>query len=241
MKIRYDIPTPPIDAMEHTIALGKEKLRRMSTRNMPMSRLIALQLGRFSPLYWVAQLFALFAMFCVKGSSSPDTASGLTAMIVYAGAISLLACPELMRGISHRMSELEQSCRISAARLMASMLLIIAAADLVAVIPAALIAAAKFKTDIAVTLIGGASILFLSRFLTLFALRTLKFIKSRAGALSISLVLSAALAAIYIRLPWSLSLWAASAAISFALLVLEVALELHRLENRKEKCIWSCV
>lgn len=241
MKIKYDIPAPPDDAMERTIELGIRCMRSYKTRSMSMSRLIALQLGRFSPLYWAAQLSALLAMLCIEGTNSPDTEAGLTAMIIYAGVISLFACPELMRGISHKMSEIEQSCRISASRLMASMLLIIAAADLVALIPAAFIAAAKFETDVAVTLIGGASLLFLSRFLTLFALRTLSFIKSRAGALSMSLVLTAALAAIYLRVPWSLGLWTAAAMISLALLVLEVALELHRLENRKEKCIWSCV
>lgn len=241
MKIKYDIPAPPDGAMERTIELGKLRMRSYKTRSMPISRLIALQLGRFSPLYWAAQLLALFAMLCLEGTGKQDTEAGLTAMIVYAGAISLFACPELMRGISYKMSEIEQSCRISASRLMVSMLLIIAAVDLVALVPAAFIAAAKFETDAAVTLIAGTSLLFLSRFLTLLALRTLSFIKSRAGALSLSLVLSVALAAIYIRLPWSLGLWTAGALVSLALLILEVALELRRLENRKENCIWSCV
>ena len=240
MKLKYDVPAPPEGAAERTIALGVRHMRLCRPAKMPLARLCGLQMGSISPLYWAAQLLALIAMLCLRSGGAEDTASAQLAMIVYAAVISTLACPELMRDIFCRMSEIELSCRISGAELLAVRLLIIGAADLVGISAAAAIAAAKFQTELAVTLVTGAALLFSSAFLTLIALRALPFIRSRAAALSLSLTVSAAVGIVCASVPWSAHAWSAFCAVSLALLAAELRYELRDIKTGKGKGIWSC-
>ena len=240
MKIKYDVPAPPDGAVERTIERGIRHMRFCRPAKMPLTKLCALQLGSISPLYWSVQLLLLTAMLCLHSSSAADIASAQLAMIVCAGAISTLACPELMRGIFCRMSEIELSCRISGAELLAVRLLIIGAADLIGVTAAAVIAAAKFQTALALTLTTGAALLFSSAFVTLIALRALPFIRSRTAALSLSLTVSAAVGIVSTSAPWSMRTWYIFCAVSLALLAAELWRELRAVRAGKELSIWNC-
>ena len=51
MNLKYDVPTPPEGAKERTVELGKMRMRTLRLSKMPLGRLIALQLGNFSPTY----------------------------------------------------------------------------------------------------------------------------------------------------------------------------------------------
>ncbi len=240
MKLKYDIPAPPEGAMERTAALGIARMRSLRAAKTPLSRLVYLQLGSLSPLYWAVQLLALIAMLCLHAGSAEDTSAARLAMLVYAGVISTLACPELMRDISCKMSEIELSCRISGAELVAARMLIIGAADIVGLALAAVIAAAKFQTSLAVTFVTGAALLFSSAFITLLALRALPFIRSRAAALSLSLTVSAAVGIVCRSVPQGTHEWTVFCAVSFALLSAELWRELRNLKTGKGKGIWNC-
>lgn len=240
MKLKYDVPAPPEGAMERTAALGIARMRTLRTAKMPVSRLIYLQLGSFSPLYWAVQLLVLIAMLCMHAGNAEDTSAARLAMLVYAGAISTLACPELMRDISCKMSEIELSCRISGAELVAVRMLIIGAADLVGLALAALITAAKFQTALASTLVTGAALLFSAALITLLALRALAFIRSRAAVLSLSLTVSVAVGIVCMSVPQSMHAWSIFCAVSFALLSAELWSELRNLKTGKGKGIWNC-
>ncbi len=240
MRLEYDVPSPPEGAVERTIASGIRRMRICRPSKMPLARLCGLQMGSFSPLYWTAQLMALIAMLCLHSGGTADTASAQLAMMVYAGAISTLACPELMRNIFCRMSEIELSCRISGAELLAARLLIIGAADLAGVTAAAVIAAAKFQTALALTLVTGAALLFSSAFITLIVLRALPVIRSRAAALSLSLTVSAAAGIVCMSVPWSMRAWSVFCAVSFVLLAAELWRELGNVKTGRGNGIWSC-
>lgn len=237
MKLKYDVPAPPVNALERTIELGKRQIRSMKPSKMPLSSLLALQISQFSPLYWAMQLVALVCIFAVA-SHGGDRSARLV-MLVYAGAISALGCPELLRDISCKMSEIELSCRISGARLIAARLLIIAAADVFGLTLAAVIIAAKSSTQLAMLLTAGALLLFSSAAFTLLALRVLHFIQSRAAALSLSLVISAAVGLVCVSVPFRLGAWITASAVSLALLAFELWRELAYLESGKEKSIWN--
>ncbi len=240
MRLKYDVPAPPENAAERTIEQGVRYMRSCRPAKMPLSKLCALQLGSISPLYWSVQLAALIAMLCLRSSGSADTAAAQLAMTVYAGVISTLACPELMRDIFCRMSEIELSCRISGAELLAARLLIIGAADLVGVAAAAAITAAKFHTALASALVTGAALLFSSAFTALAALRILPFIRSRAAALSLSLTVSAAVGIVCTSVPRSMRTWYIFCAVSLALLAAELWYELRAVKTGKGMNIWNC-
>lgn len=237
MKLKYDIPAPPESALERTIELGKRQIRNMKPSRMPLSSLIALQISQFSPLYWATQLIALVCIFAVTSCGGERSARLI--MLVYAGAISSLGCPELLRDISCKMSEIELSCRISGARLIAARLLIIAAANVFGLTLTAVIIAARCNTQLAMLLTAGALLLFSSAALTLLALRVLQFIQSRAAALSLSLVMSAAVGLVCMSFPFKLGAWIAACAVSLAVLAFELWRELAYLEERKGNSIWN--
>ena len=188
MNLKYDVPTPPEGAKERTVELGKMRMRTLRLSKMPLGRLIALQLGNFSPTYWLFQLLTIIAILCADGIIVSEASAARLLIFVYAGAASTLACPELVRDISCKMSEIELSCRVSGADLLAARMLIIGAANLIGLVLTAVIAAAKYSADLAVLLASGAALMFTSSLLTLLALRALPMIKSRAGALSLSLI-----------------------------------------------------
>lgn len=95
--------------------------------------------------------------------------------------------------------------------------------------------AAKYSADLAVLLASGAALMFTSSLLTLLALRALPMIKSRAGALSLSLISAVAVETVCAGIPWSAGFWFIFAGISFGLLALEVWRELRCMERRKGK------
>ncbi len=236
MDIKYDVPAPPAGALERTISLGQRKMRSMRLAKMPLGRLLGLQLAHFSPLYWAVQLVIIV---CIILSTGSGTESARFAVLVYAGAANALGCPELLRDISCSMSEIELSCRISGAKLLAARLLIIACADLFGLTLTAVIAASKFGAELTLPLIMGAALLFSSSFLTLLVLRLLPFIRSRAGALSLSLVISAALGIVCLSVLWSTGVWALVCIVSLVLLTAQTWRELSGIESRKEKSIWN--
>ena len=221
MNLKYDVPTPPEGAKERTVELGKMRMRTLRLSKMPLGRLIALQLGNFSPTYWLFQLLTIIAILCADGIIVSEASAARLLIFVYAGAASTLACPELVRDISCKMSEIELSCRVSGADLLAARMLIIGAANL------------------AVLLASGAALMFTSSLLTLLALRALPMIKSRAGALSLSLISAVAVETVCAGIPWSAGFWFIFAGISFGLLALEVWRELRCMEHRKGKSIWN--
>lgn len=239
MNLKYDIPTPPDGAKERTVELGKMRMRNLRLSKMPLGRLIALQLGNFSPTYWIFQLLTIIAILCADGFVVSEESVARLSMLVYAGAASTLACPELVRDISYKTSEIELSCRVSGAKILAARMLIIGAANLVGLVLTAVIAAARYRADLAVMLASGAALMFTSSLLTLLALRALPMIKSRAGALSLSLISAVAVETVCAGMPCSSGLWFVFAGISFGLLALEVWRELGCLESRKGKSIWN--
>ena len=236
MNLKYDVPTPPEGAKERTVELGKMRMRTLRLSKMPLGRLIALQLGNFSPTYWLFQLLTIIAILCADGIIVSEASAARLLIFVYAGAASTLACPELVRDISCKMSEIELSCRVSGADLLAARMLIIGAANLIGLV---LTAAAKYSADLAVLLASGAALMFTSSLLTLLALRALPMIKSRAGALSLSLISAVAVETVCAGIPWSAGFWFIFAGISFGLLALEVWRELRCMEHRKGKSIWN--
>ena len=236
MDIKYDVPAPPAGALERTISLGQRKMRSIRLAKMPLGRLLGLQLAHFSPLYWAVQFVIIV---CIILSTGSGTESARFAVLVYAGAANTLGCPELLRDISCSMSEIELSCRISGAKLLAARLLIIACADLLGLTLTAVIAASKFGAELTLPLIMGAALLFSSSFLTLLALRLLPFIRSRAGALSLSLVISAALGIVCLSVLWSTGAWALVCIVSLVLLAAQTWRELSGIKSRKEKSIWN--
>lgn len=236
MDIKYDVPAPPAGALERTISLGQKKMRNTRYAKMPLGRLLGLQLAHFSPLYWAVQLVVIV---CILLSTSSGKESTRFAVLVYAGAANALGCPELLRDISCSMSEIERSCRISGAKLLAARMLIIACADLMGLTLTAVIVSSKFGTALALPLIMGAALLFSSSFLTLLALRLLPFVRSRAGALSLSLVISAALGIVCLSVVWSTGVWALACAVSLVLLAVQTWHELSDIESRKGKSIWN--
>lgn len=236
MDIKYDVPAPPDGALERTINLGQKKMRSTRCAKMPLGRLLGLQLAHFSPLYWTVQLVVIVCIILNTGSGKE---SARFAVLVYAGAANTLGCPELLRDISCSMSEIERSCRISGAKLLAVRMLIIACADLLGLTLTAAIVSSKFGTELAQPLITGAALLFSSSFLTLLALRLLPFVRSRAGALSLSLVISAALGIVCLSVVWSTGVWALACAVSLVLLAAQTWRELSGIESRKGKSIWN--
>ena len=220
MNLKYDVPTPPEGAKERTVELGKMRMRTLRLSKMPLGRLIALQLGNFSPTYWLFQLLTIIAILCADGI-----------IVSEASAARLL--------IFGKMSEIELSCRVSGADLLAARMLIIGAANLIGLVLTAVIAAAKYSADLAVLLASGAALMFTSSLLTLLALRALPMIKSRAGALSLSLISAVAVETVCAGIPWSAGFWFIFAGISFGLLALEVWRELRCMEHRKGKSIWN--
>lgn len=236
MDIKYDVPAPPAGALERTISLGQRKMHSMRLAKMPLGRLLGLQLAHFSPLYWAVQFVIIV---CIILSTGSGTESARFAVLVYAGAANVLGCPELLRDISCSMSEIELSCRISGAKLLAARLLIIACADLLGLTLTAVIAASKFGAELTLPLIMGAALLFSSSFLTLLALRLLPFVRSRAGALSLSLVISAALGIVCLSVLWSTGAWALVCIVSLVLLAAQTWRELSGIKSRKEKSIWN--
>lgn len=239
MNLKYDVPTPPEGAKERTVELGKMRMRTLRLSKMPLGRLIALQLGNFSPTYWLFQLLTIIAILCADGIVVSEASAARLLIFVYAGAASTLACPELVRDISCKMSEIELSCRVSGADLLAARMLIIGAANLIGLVLTAVIAAAKYSADLAVLLASGAALMFTSSLLTLLALRALPMIKSRAGALSLSLISAVAVETVCTGIPWSAGFWFIFAGISFGLLAFEVWRELRCMERRKGKSIWN--
>ena len=232
MNLKYDVPTPPEGAKERTVELGKMRMRTLRLSKMPLGRLIALQLSNFSPTYWLFQLLTIIAILCADGIIVSEASAARLLIFVYAGAASTLACPELV-------SEIELSCRVSGADLLAARMLIIGAANLIGLVLTAVIAAAKYSADLAVLLASGAALMFTSSLLTLLALRALPMIKSRAGALSLSLISAVAVETVCTGIPWSAGFWFIFAGISFGLLALEVWRELRCMEHRKGKSIWN--
>ena len=219
MNLKYDVPTPPEGAKERTVELGKMRMRTLRLSKMPLGRLIALQLGNFSPTYWLFQLLTIIAILCADGIIVSEASAA--------------------RDISCKMSEIELSCRVSGADLLAARMLIIGAANLIGLVLTAVIAAAKYSADLAVLLASGAALMFTSSLLTLLALRALPMIKSRAGALSLSLISAVAVETVCAGIPWSAGFWFIFAGISFGLLALEVWRELRCMEHRKGKSIWN--
>lgn len=236
MDIKYDVPAPPEGALERTISLGQKKMRNTRYAKMPLGRLLGLQLAHFSSLYWAVQLVVIV---CILLSTGSGKESARFAVLVYAGAANALGCPELLRDISCSMSEIERSCRISGAKLLAARMLIISCADLLGLTLTAVIVSSKFGTALALPLIMGAALLFSSSFLTLLALRLLPFVRSRAGALSLSLVISAALGIVCLSVVWSTDVWALACAVSLVLLAAQTWHELSDIESRKGKSIWN--
>lgn len=239
MNLKYDVPTPPEGAKERAVELGKMRMRTLRLSKMPLGRLIALQLGNFSPTYWLFQLLTIIAILCADGIIVSEASAARLLIFVYAGAASTLACPELVRDMSCKMSEIELSCRVSGADLIAARMLIIGTANLIGLVLTAVIAAAKYCADLAVLLASGAALMFTSSLLTLLALRALPMIKSRAGALSLSLISAVAVETVCAGIPWSAGFWFIFAGISFGLLALEVWRELRCMEHRKGKSIWN--
>ena len=142
MNLKYDVPTPPEGAKERTVELGKMRMRTLRLSKMPLGRLIALQLGNFSPTYWIFQLLTIIAILCADGFVVSEASAARLLIFVYAGAASTLACPELVRDMSCKMSEIELSCRVSGADLLAARMLIIGTANLIGLVVTAVIAAA---------------------------------------------------------------------------------------------------
>ena len=172
-------PRPPEGAKERTVELENAHAHSAPVEDAawPAYRSAARQFFRRHTGYF--SFLTIIAILCADGIIVSEASAARLLIFVYAGR-QAPACPELVRDISCKMSEIELSCRVSGADLLAARMFIIGAANLIGLVLTAVIAAAKYSADLAVLLASGAALMFTSSLLTLLALRALPMIKKQS-------------------------------------------------------------
>ena len=116
-----------------TILLGQEILSRMVRSKTPFSILLREQARYISPCLWATQLAAIIVAILLSANLTGTHFEIQKILFGVTPVLAFFAVPELLKSVVYGMSELEGTCKNSAAKILAARLFIIGSTNLVAI------------------------------------------------------------------------------------------------------------
>lgn len=146
----YTLPKAREELIQQTLVRGKEILQQHPIQEVAWPERLIQQIRYISPLFWITELLALgFALYVI---SKIDIHLVMTAVLsslsFIVALVSILGFPELCKSYSHRMWELEQSCKNNLKQLIALKLLIIGSLDFLVLITLSLLMSLQTKVPL---------------------------------------------------------------------------------------------
>lgn len=115
------------------ILLGRDMMSRMVRSKTPFSVLLREQARYISPCLWVTQLATIIVAILLSASLTGTHFEIQKILFGVTPVLAFFAVPELLKSIVYGMSELEGTCKNSAAKILAARLFIIGSTNLVAI------------------------------------------------------------------------------------------------------------
>lgn len=236
------VPAPEQKAVENTIQAGLTYMENHIPAQSPLWMQLKNQVHYLSSYLWTVQFLSLLIMaFLAWRMRHTGNASG-EIMLLLASFTAFLGIPELLKGSTYGVLELELSCKYSGVSVFLIRLFLVGTFNTLTIFVSACIFSGTSHTDFGNTLLCGlipSNVVYFVSFLLFrlfrFHSRISLFVCSLVSGL-ISCILFSQVLNLY---QWNVGLQLAAFFITCGALVAELSYEIRRMTVRKEVGLWN--
>ncbi|OCN03430.1 hypothetical protein A7X67_11130 [Clostridium sp. W14A] len=237
----YETPQAKEYDISNTILMGQNELNRLVRSKTPLMELILDQLKYISPLLWASQLLAIILIVILSANLKNPYIEVRQILFEITPLLSLFAVPELIKSAVYGMSELENTCKNSASKVLTARLIVIGGVNLMVITIMTATMSNQYDLPFLHVIIYG-----LIPFNIVNGLNLVIFdlFKVRSSFIAIAVSLGSAVivnASIYFRsfyaiseIAWIILFWSTA-----VLLLIEIYRFLHTMANKEEYIQWS--
>ncbi len=129
----YEVPHAKESDISNTILMGQNELNRLVHNKTPLMELILNQLKYISPLLWATQLLAIILIVILSANLENPYFEVRQILFEIMPLLTIFAVPELIKSAIYGMSELENTCKNSASKVLTARLIVIGCVNLMVI------------------------------------------------------------------------------------------------------------